>query len=126
MKITQLKLPLKVIINSDVENLRVVSIDDTYSYTDKVRSENPTGFAVTVVEEKHFEKFKVKIIGGGEPFMTQEEIEKSDEPIYVQFEEFEASFYMNKSINDYSLTCKAKTCKVVKPSKQNKKEGLLG
>lgn len=96
---------------------RMVDFKATQEYVDGKVTDKVVGTTYTCLAERNgFEKFTVKV-ADTKSVITQEQLETTDEAIYIEFEGFEGKFYYNSRLQDWALTCKAKSAKLVTPKK---------
>ncbi|MEG1160117.1 MAG: hypothetical protein RSD70_06995 [Acidaminococcaceae bacterium] len=101
----------------------LVSVADDNEYIDNKATGKKLGTKYTVVcpKNKYF-SFTIKV-AENTPIITQEEIDNTDEPIWVTAEGFEGKLYRLRGDTDYSLTARAE--KVVLLSKEKGKGGTI-
>lgn len=93
--------------------VRAIGVQPSYEYADGKVTDKRIGTTYQCLAEKNsYEKLSVKV-GDLNPIFTQEQIETSDEAIYITFDEFEGKFYFNTRMQDWALSCKAKSVKLV-------------
>ena len=68
--------------------------------------------ATCIFPDNGYEKVIVKI--QQKPQITQEVIDSAQNPIYCNFEDFEAKFYRDFKKNSVGISCKAKSVVIVK------------
>ena len=110
MQISKLKIPFDVVIDS--ANLYMLKVSPNYEYIDGKRTDTLCGYKYTVLEDKTFEKFSVKIASQA-PAITQEQIDASKERIKVVFDNAIARPYRTYS-NDYALSVTASGISILK------------
>ena len=112
MKITQLRPEQKTVFNAPTA--QVIDIQAARVYQDGKAVEGKTeGHNVTVLLAKNnYEKVVIRI-ADNTPALTKEDIENATEPIMVTFENFSCTIYYNTRLQDYALSCKASTFKII-------------
>jgi hypothetical protein len=105
MKINQIQLGFKNVALE--EKARLIGIRDTYEYQDGKLTDKKIGVTyVLLLEKQNFEKLTVKC-NDINPIMTQEELDKASEPLYIGFVGFVGGFYYSNRTNTWEITCKA-------------------
>ena len=113
IRIQDLTLDLQTIANSD--RVRLLSISPLFEFENNKRTEKQIGYTLTVLEEKNFNKFTVKIETLKE-IITNEEISSSKNPIYVTFKNFVGRFYFSQRSGQFELTCKSDAVEIISPT----------
>ena len=110
MILTALKIPLEVV--TEGANLILLEVNPYYQYQNGVRSNEIEGYRYTVVEEKKYEKFSVKIPSTA-PAFTNEQIASAKAKIYVTFVNGIAKPYRTQS-GEYALSISASSVSTIK------------
>ncbi|HKL42123.1 MAG TPA: hypothetical protein VJ962_06060 [Clostridia bacterium] len=112
MKINQITLSLKSVANDN--KVRLIGIKDMYEYEDGKRTvKNGTKY-VCLCESNEYEKIEVKV-ESIEPIITEEELEKKKEPVYISFQgTFKGIFWYKSRTSSWELSCKAEKVVLVK------------
>lgn len=110
MQLSKLNLPLDVIIGG--ANQILLEVTPYYAYMDGKKSDTILGYRYTVVEDKNFEKFSVKI-PSSVPAISQESIDSSKQRIIVTFDNAIAKPYRTQS-GEYDLSISATGINIAK------------
>lgn len=108
--ISKLNIPFSVVVNG--ANTLLLNVAPYYEYVDGKKTDSQLGYKYTVVEDKTFEKFSVKIASKA-PVITQEQIDSSKERLKVTFDNAIAKPY--KTFNgEYDLSVTASGITILK------------
>lgn len=110
MQLSKLNIPFNIVI--DNANTILLGVAPYYDYVNGKKTDNQLGYKYTVVEDKTFEKFNVKIASKA-PVITQEQIDASKERIKVAFENAIAKPYRT-TYGDYDLSVSATGISILK------------
>ena len=110
MLLTKLNIPLEV-ITGDAHQI-LLEVAPYYAYADGKKTDTLVGYRYTVVEDRNFEKFSVKI-PSSTPAVSQENIDTAKQRIFVTFENAFAKPYRTQN-GDYDLSISATGINLVK------------
>ena len=110
MNLLKLNIPLQVVTNG--ANLILLEVAPYYAYEDGKKTDNLIGHRYTVVEDKNFEKFIVKV-PSSDPAISQENIDSAKQRFSVSFDNAFAKPYRTHS-GDYELSISATGISIVK------------
>ncbi len=110
LDITKLQIPLSVIAKD--AHLILLEVQPYYDYKDGKKTDTRLGYKYTVVEDRNFEKFPVKIPGNS-PAISKEQLENAKSRIFVSFDNAAGKFYRTDR-GDYALSVTASDVSIVK------------
>lgn|GEM_PF-624865 len=101
--IRDMEIPLSALTKG--AGLILIEIKPTYSYVNQQRSDTIVGYSHTVVEDKKFNRFLVKV-DSATPLLTEEQIAKTKDHLYVKFENAFIKLYTTQN-GDVEVSIKA-------------------
>ncbi len=116
MKLSQIELYLENIAKDS--KVRLLNVRPSYEYKDGVKSDVVSGQAYECfLENNGFEKVVVRTIEN-EAIISQESLNVSKEPVYVQFKDFVGRLYFSNQTKGWELSLKASAAILIKPKQQ--------
>lgn len=103
MNLSKLNIPFVPVVAEG--NLILLKVEPYYIYENGKKTDKLGGYKFTVVEDKNFDKYAVKIPSAA-PAITQEQIDSAKQKLIVTFENAFAKPYRTQS-GDYELSISA-------------------
>lgn len=110
MNLSKLNIPFVPVVAEG--RLILLKVEPYYTYENNKRTDKLAGYKYTVVEDKDFDKYVVKI-QCATPAITQEQIDSTKQKMTVTFENASAKPYRTQS-GDYELSITATGISIVK------------